>query len=436
MTALDAPIARDTTSDHRVKRRTASPRVNTAFAAVLFAASVIAVHLMDALMRQAPTYPVLWVGLCAFGLIAVLLLFVYSGELTRGLLSLVVGLLAVIEGFGVAVAHTIKGATAGADITGLGSAAAGVGLLVLGVVLILRRVGGWQRWLALPLGFAVLAYFVAPLSMAVSLTHSNPGALSGRTPAEAGLQYEQVTLPARDGVQLSGWYIPSRNRAAVLAIPGAGGTRDGVLDHSIVLARHGYGVLDLDPRGHGLSEGAPMDLGWFGEFDVDAGVGFLSNRPEVDPTRIAVLGTSMGGEEALTTAANDPRIAAVVNEGGYCRVFDDLAPVFEHDRAQLALLPYYWTLLSSARLTTSAQPPTPLSRAMAQTSPRPVLLIAASEEPEMTVMAHLHDVAPRSSELWLAPNTPHTQALYVHPGEWSTRVLTFLDRALLSDPGR
>jgi pimeloyl-ACP methyl ester carboxylesterase len=199
------------------------------------------------------------------------------------------------------------------------------------------------------------------------------------------------------------------------------------------VAQHGYGVLDLDPRGHGLSEGAPMDLGWYGEFDVDAGVGFLSNRPEVDPTRIAVLGTSMGGEEALTTAANDPRIAAVVNEGGYCRMFDDLGPVFEHDRLQLALLPYYWTLLSSVRLTTSAQPPTPLSRAMAQTSPRPVLLIAASQEPEMTVMSHLHDVAPLSSELWLAPNTSHTQALYVHPDEWSNRVLTFLDRALLSD---
>ena len=435
MIALDAPIVRDGTQ-HRLKRWTASPHFDIAFVAFLFAASVITVHLLDALMRQALSYPMPWVGVCAFGLIAVLLLFLYSGEFTRGLLSLAIGLLAVIEGFGIAVAHTIKSAAACADITGLGSATAGVALVVLGVVLILRRVGGWRRWLALPIGVALVAYAVAPLSMAVSLTHSNPGALSGRTPAEAGLQYEQVTLPARDGVQLSGWYMPSRNRAAVLAIPGAGGTRDGVLDHSIVLARQGYGVLDLDPRGHGLSEGAPMDLGWYGEFDVDAAVSFLSNRPEVDPTRIAVLGTSMGGEEALTTAANDPRITAVVNEGGYCRVFEDLAPVFEHDRSQFALLPYYWTLLSSARLMTSAQAPTPLSGAMAQTSPRPVLLIAASEEPEMTVMAHLHDVAPRSSELWLAPNTPRTQALYVHPDEWSTRVLTFLDRALLSDTGR
>ena len=36
----------------------------------------------------------------------------------------------------------------------------------------------------------------------------------------------------------------------------------------------------------------------------------------------------------------------------------------------------------------------------------------------MTVTLHLHSVAPEYSELWIEPNTPHTQALYVHPDEW------------------
>jgi hypothetical protein len=79
---------------------------------------------------------------------------------------------------------------------------------------------------------------------------------------------------------------------------------------------------------------------------------------------------------------------------------------------------------------TSAPPPMPLARAMQQISPRRVLLISASEEPEVTVMSHIQRMAPDSSELWIAPNTSHTQALYVHADEWQARVLDFLDQAL------
>lgn len=219
-----------------------------------------------------------------------------------------------------------------------------------------------------------------------------------------------------------------------MTITGGGGTRDGVLNHSMVLAQHGYGVLDLDPRGHGLSQGDPMDLGWYGEVDVDAGVSFLSRQTDVDPNRIAIFGTSMGGEEALTAAAFDRRIRAVVNEGGWCRMFDDLQPVFQQDALQATLIPYYWTFLRSAERMTSAEPPPPLARLMPLITPRPVLMIAASEQPEMLLMRHLQQQAAGNSELWVAPNTSHTQALYTHPDEWSARVLSFLDNALSDEP--
>lgn len=413
-----------------VTKQTGPPHFDLAAGVFVLAVAVITIHIADALLQQGPALLAL-LSLSA-GLLATLL-FLRSGAITRGILAMLIGVVAAIESTGIAVAHTIKGAATRADTTGLASGVAATALVVLGAVLILRRVGGWRRWLAVPVVLAVAVYVVAPLSMAVNVTHSSPGGLSGKTPADAGLEFREVSVQTRDGVQLSGWYIPSRNRAAVMMIAGGGGTRDGVLDHSIVLAQHGYGVLDLDPRGHGLSQGAPMDLGWYGKLDVDAGVTFLTEQPDVDPPRIAVLGTSMGGEEALTTAAVDPRIAAVVNEGGWCRVFDDLAPVLEHDPSQYGLLPYYWTFPSSAKLMTSAQPPVPLARAMDELGPRPVLLISASEEPEMTVMSHLQSRAPQSSALWIAPNTPHTQALYVHPDEWQARVLNFLDHVVLSN---
>ena len=46
---------------------------------------------------------------------------------------------------------------------------------------------------------------------------------------------------------------------------------------------------------------------------------FLQSLPEVDPTRIAAAGHSLGGHNALFTAAWDPRIKAVVTSCGFNR---------------------------------------------------------------------------------------------------------------------
>ena len=82
-----------------------------------------------------------------------------------------------------------------------------------------------------------------------------------------------------------------------------------------MLIRHGYGVLLLDRRGEGASEGDYNAFGWAGERDLRAAIGFLQQRPDVDPDRIGGLGLSVGGELLLQTAAHTPALRAVVSEG-------------------------------------------------------------------------------------------------------------------------
>ena len=62
-----------------------------------------------------------------------------------------------------------------------------------------------------------------------------------------------------------------------------------------------------------------MLYGWGGENDLSAAVTYLSSRPGVDAGRIGVLGLSMGGEIAITGAALDPRLKAIVAEGATAR---------------------------------------------------------------------------------------------------------------------
>jgi uncharacterized protein len=73
-----------------------------------------------------------------------------------------------------------------------------------------------------------------------------------------------------------------------------------------------------------MSTGRPMAWGWHGDDDVYAAIDVLKSTPGVDPSRVGVVGLSMGGEEALGAAAFDQRIRAVVAEGATGRSPADL----------------------------------------------------------------------------------------------------------------
>lgn len=78
------------------------------------------------------------------------------------------------------------------------------------------------------------------------------------------------------------------------------------------LAEAGRACLVFDYRGFGRS-GEPVDVvrPWDQVEDIRAAVSFLGGRTEVDAARITLLGISLGGSHAVTTAALDPRITAI-----------------------------------------------------------------------------------------------------------------------------
>ena len=112
---------------------------------------------------------------------------------------------------------------------------------------------------------------------------------------------------------LAGWYKPPLNGAVIILIHGAGGSREGMRPYAAMLARHGYGVLALDLRGHGASTGRTNRFGWQGTQDVGAAVAFLQARDEVKA--IGGLGSSLGGEVLLGAASKYPALKAIAADG-------------------------------------------------------------------------------------------------------------------------
>ena len=80
--------------------------------------------------------------------------------------------------------------------------------------------------------------------------------------------------------------MPSENGAAVIAFPG----RRAPVHHARMLAAHGYGVLLLDMRGQGQSDGDPNAYGWGSVQDLEAAVAYLQSRPDVRDGRIGGAG--------------------------------------------------------------------------------------------------------------------------------------------------
>jgi fermentation-respiration switch protein FrsA (DUF1100 family) len=345
----------------------------------------------------------------------------------RAALALTAGFFGVLAGTE-AVHYTREVGPSGDDYTGLLSIPAGLVLLGLGAVTLWRsrRTDDrlWWRYtrrlifIAATL-FAILAV-VIPVSIAYIVTHA---ARAEVPPPDLGASYEDVAFTTSDGLRLQGWYIPSRNGAAVISFPGRASSQK----RAKLLARHGYGVLLFDRRGEGESEGDPNTFGWQGERDIHAAVAFLQRRPDVDPDRIGGIGLSVGGEMMIEAAAESSALKAIVSEGASSRSVRD-------ERANGS----GWQELVGNSFATGATalfsnnlPPQSLKSLVPEISGAAFFVYGERGQPaERPANRAFYAVADEPKEIWEVPGSGHIGGTEAQPQEYERRVTAFFDREL------
>ena len=151
-----------------------------------------------------------------------------------------------------------------------------------------------------------------------------------KTPADAGLAFEEVSFPAEDGVRLEGWFIPrpGSDRLVICNHPrwfnrygcpshlepwraiGAMGGNDFEVDFIPdyrILHDAGYNVLAYDLRNHGgsaASEGGLVTSGVWESRDVVGSLAFA--RAEHGGMAIALFSRCLGCNSALVAAGRRP----------------------------------------------------------------------------------------------------------------------------------
>lgn len=348
-------------------------------------------------------------------------------------ISFVLGLFALVvtgEGW---YALTTVGPTDD-DYTGIPVVGAALGLLVVGAATLWssrRREGSLVRIVLRraaigAASFVVLMLVVQPFLMTYAYTHISRAAVPE---VELGdIDYRDVSFETSDGLTMHGWYIPSRNGAAVIAWAG----RTHAQDAARVLAAEGYGVLLYDRRGEAASEGDPNALGWDRATDVEAGIDFLKARPDVDPERIGGIGYSVGGEMLLEAASKNDDLKAVVSEGAGIRSYKE---GLELEGAQKWIqLPTWLATTAGVAFWGNSTPPANLKDLVADIAPKPVMFIYAEEGQGGEELNPIYHAAASSSKGLWRTNSSHVSGYKADPDTYGERVVDFFDEALLAPP--
>jgi dienelactone hydrolase len=362
-----------------------------------------------------------------FGLGAIYV-FPHARPAARSAIAFLFGALAIVNGM-LHVKHIAEQGAAASDLTGALAAAAGVVLVGLAIAIPwLHRGEGTasrrRRWtlrvLAVPVGLLAVLYIVVPMGMAITETHKYRETI-GAPPSP---DYREVAFEAGDGVDLSGWYRPTRNGATILLVHGGGGDRTGSVAHAQLLVRHGYGVFLYDARGRGKSEGVQNSYGWGWPEDVAGALAFLKARDEVDPERIGALGLSTGADVLVQVAGQGTELKAVVADGTAAGSFEDTQRVM----GLAPITPFLLLEFATVRVTSGSKPGPALEEMMKGIT-SPLLLVSAKGEYDYGV-AYDRAAGNRPVEHWHLPEVSHTAAIRQAAREYEQRVTRFFDRSL------
>lgn len=259
--------------------------------------------------------------------------------------------------------------------------------------------------------------------------------LPNQTPADFNLTAESVRIPV-DGIELAAWFLPpdpAVDGATMIYAHGFAGNRGVMLETAVALHELGYGALLLDLRNHGESGGSLSTWGYAEANDLVAAYNYLLTRPEVTPTRIGLLGKSMGGAAAAQAAAQLPDLAVLVLESTYSSFAGNLPNILP----SIARQPAYLTPLVLRRMSAISELPLGDVRAVDTVRALNVpLLVLHGQRDQLVPLDQAQAVFAAANEpkqMVVIPGAGHLNTFAVDPAAYTEHVQRFLAEYLQGD---
>ena len=228
--------------------------------------------------------------------------------------------------------------------------------------------------------------------------------------------------------RICGWYVPSKNHAAIILTTGTNNDRSELLAEIRILTTAGFAVLAFDWPGSGASSG---EVHWSdGERQaLVASIDWLSTQSGIDPHRIGALGLSMGGYITAQVAANDTRLSAIVLAAAPADFMEYISWSHSH-WGWLSMSPAKFAVRRASNALSDIQP----LNVVAHISPRPLLIIGGALDTTVPVSMdiELFRAANQPKSLWIIPAASHLGYMQIAPVEYSSRLIAFFTNALVA----
>jgi dienelactone hydrolase len=273
----------------------------------------------------------------------------------------------------------------------------------------------------------------------------------GKESREGGFVLRKISFQSDPADRVTAWLLlpadaGSEKRPAILCLHqtirdgkdepvGLAGSKN--MHYGRELAERGYVVLAPDYPSFGEH---PYDFAKHPEFasgslkaiwDNIRAIDLLVALPEVDPQRIGVIGHSLGGHNALFTAAFEPRLKVVVSSCGFTSLLKDDLPSWTGPR--------YMPRIASEFGNDVRRLPFDFPEIVGCIAPRPLLACAATRDDDFDVSGVRDVVAAAQPVYGLHGKADHLQAVYPDsphdfPPESRKQAYEFLDRHLKHVP--
>ena len=249
--------------------------------------------------------------------------------------------------------------------------------------------------------------------------------------AHFGADLKDVSISARDGIQLRGWFASpaNANGDAVILLHGVGDNREGMEGFAELFLSKGYAVLLPDSRGEGESGGRFPTYGIKETDDVHRWFEWLAAYQH--PRCIFGMGESMGAAILLQSVREEPRFCAVVAESSFAS-FRQIAFVRVGQFAgtgawlgKIVLRPAVELAFLYGRMTRGVSLTDASPEDAVVGSRVPILLIhgLADNNIPFRQSEWIHSHNPADITLWEVPGAGHCGAVNVVPQEFDNRVV-------------
>jgi uncharacterized protein len=177
----------------------------------------------------------------------------------------------------------------------------------------------WKHWPSTALAFLALGVIVTPHTLERMFVYYPVKDVS-ETPSSIGLTYRDLTLETTDHVKLHGWYVPHPSATVTLLILHGNA---GNIGHRVpwieMLHQTEAGILIVDYRGYGNSEGKPHEGGLYR--DAQTAHEWWRRERSHGGEKLVLLGESLGGAVAVDLAARFP-VAGLIVQSTFTNAWD------------------------------------------------------------------------------------------------------------------